>query len=218
MYFLALGRRVMESSWAAFSQLWDSVPLPIPAGVEVVYYIFSISLRSISSCGVSWSAQSQLCLPQEILKPGTHGMCTTQKYPWNPTHTGSEACKSTRQVGTQPTQDTRTQPASASWGRFPFQLALGRASKLCHTFTHTSHTTHSLPKPLSRRNQRRGAGTLRQRSADFPSQRHRLGRSISLVYTKDEWSRCLFFWAWFGSYPSAQELQKFSCVSADTPR
>lgn len=30
----------------------DSVLLPIPAGMEVVHCIFSISLRSISSCGV----------------------------------------------------------------------------------------------------------------------------------------------------------------------
>lgn len=49
----------------------------------------------------------------------------------------------------------------------------GRASNLYHTFAHTTHTAHSLPKPLSCRDQHRVASTFQQHSAVFPSHWHR---------------------------------------------
>lgn len=121
----------------------------------------------------------------EILEPGTSGMCC----PWNPinsgTHTGSEACENTQQVGTKHTQDTHRTHSASPWlrGQIPPSTlltlphswgTLSRASNLYQP----SHISQSLPKPLSCRNMHRVKATLQQHSEVFPSHWHRqeLGR------------------------------------------
>ena len=135
-----------------------------PAGVKNMYSVFSVSLCSLPSCGLSWSAQSRLGLPQQ--RSQSHA--PTGRTPCRAvlsilqnsgTHSGNRVCKSTAHVGTQHAHNTPnlSVPPAASTTPLLWHHSLlphakpsrgtPWASNPYHTLTHKTHTAHSLPKP-----------------------------------------------------------------------